>query len=59
LTIKVDYFGIVTDKYYDDKETIAKMANEGQVKEDETNYPGAPQKRFQDLLKKKRDRVSQ
>ena len=52
ITIKVDYLGIVTEKFFDDKETVATLAAERKAKEQESvSYPGAPQRRFQELLK--------
>jgi hypothetical protein len=55
ITVKVDYFGIVTEKHLDDKETVSKIA-EKKTREEKVSYPGAPQRRFQELLKKKKRR---
>lgn len=52
VTVKVDYFGIVTEKHFDDQETIAKLA-EKKTMQEKISYPGAPQRRFQELIKKK------
>jgi len=53
VTVKVDFFGIVTEKHLDDQETVSKLA-EKKTREEKISYPGAPSRRFQDLLKKKR-----
>ena len=53
LTVQLDQFGIVVDKHYDDKDTVAKLAAQKAAKEKEAEgYEGGPQKRFQDLIKK-------
>ena len=53
VTVKVDYFGIVTEKHLDDQETVSMLA-EKKTYEEKISYPGAPSKRFQELLKQKR-----
>ena len=52
ITVKVDYFGIVTEKHFDDTETVSKLAAKKSY-EEKLSYPGAPQRRFRELLKKK------
>jgi hypothetical protein len=49
---KIDYFGILTEKHWDDSETVSALA-ERRLAEEKTSYPGAPQRRFQEMLKKK------
>lgn len=51
LTFQLDQFGIVVDKHYDDKDTVAKLAAQKAANES-GGYEGGPQKRFQDLIKK-------
>ena len=51
-TYQIDYFGIVTEKHWDDRETVSALAERTSA-EEKTSYPGAPQRRFQELLKKK------
>ncbi len=53
LTVQLDQFGIVVDKHYDDKETVAKLAAQKAANEKAAEgYEGGPQKRFQELVKK-------
>lgn len=52
ITIKVDRFGIVTEKHLDDKKTVAEEAARHPV-EEQASYPGAPQRQFMELIKKK------
>lgn len=53
VTVKLDQFGIVVDKHYDDKDTVAKLAAQKAATEKAAEgYEGGPQKRFQDLIKK-------
>ena len=57
LTVQLDQFGIVVDKHYDDKDTVAKLAAQKAANEKQADegYAGGPQKRFQDLIKKKKE----
>ncbi len=53
ITIKVDQFGIVTEKHFDDMETVAELAGRRKTEEEKATYPGAAQRRIQELLKKR------
>ena len=53
ISIKIDFFGIVTEKHFDTPETLAEVA-EKRTEEQKFSYPGAPLRRFQELQKLKR-----
>ena len=57
LTIKVDRFGLVTEKHIDTAESLGARLNR-QSAEEKVSYPGAPLKQFQDLEKKKKQQGS-
>lgn len=52
ITVKLDNFGIVTEKHLDDQESVAKLGA-AKSAQDKTSYPGAPGRKFQELIKKK------
>ena len=53
VTIKLDRFGLVTEKHFDNQQTVAELA-EKKTSEQRMAYPGAPQRTFMELEKKKR-----
>lgn len=58
ISIKLDNFGKVSEKHLDDLKTVAELGKP-KTEQERASYPGAPSKKFQELIKKKTREGSQ
>ena len=58
ISIKLDNFGKVSEKHLDDLKTVAELGKP-KTEQEKASYPGAPSKKFQELIQKKTREGSQ